>query len=263
MNSYKTIIVEKKNGVMKITLNRPKVLNAINTELITDLGHALEDADKDSSVRVIVITGAGDRAFSAGADISSFMELKSMVEAREFAKHGFETVLKRIESISKPVIAMVNGLALGGGCELAMACDIIIASDKAMFGQPEINVGVLPGWGGMSRLARLVGIHKAKELAFTGNLITASEAERIGLVNKVVQSEKLEEEVMGIANRLKEKSPIALRFAKETINRSFAPDIDDVVMRDVDAFAIMFTTEDSKEGIKAFLEKRKPEFKGK
>ncbi|MEM1545544.1 MAG: enoyl-CoA hydratase-related protein [Candidatus Methanomethylicia archaeon] len=263
MNSYKTIIIEKKEGVMKITLNRPRVLNAINTELITDLSHALDDADKDKDVRVIVITGAGDRAFSAGADISSFMELKSVVEAREFARKGFEMVIKRIESIRKPVIAMVNGLALGGGCELAMACDIIVASDKAVFGQPEINVGVLPGWGGMSRLARLVGIHKAKELAFTGDLISAIEAEKIGLINKVVPLEKLEEEVMKIANKLKDKSPIALQIAKETINRSFASDIDDVIMRDVDAFAAMFATEDSKEGVKAFLEKRKPEFKGK
>ncbi len=263
MSSYKAIIVEKKDGVMKIILNRPKVLNAINTELIMDLNHALNEANKDRDVRVVVITGAGDRAFSAGADISSFMELKSVVEAREFARKGFEMVIKRIESIGKPVVAMVNGLALGGGCELAMACDIIIASDNAVFGQPEINVGVLPGWGGMSRLARLVGIHKAKELTFTGDLISASEAEKIGLVNRVVSPEKLEEEVMKIANRLKDKSPIALQIAKETINRSFAPDVDDIIMRDVDAFAAMFSTEDSKEGVKAFLEKRKPEFKGK
>jgi len=262
MNNYKTIIVEKKNEVMKITLNRPKVLNAINIELITELTHALEDADKDSNVRVIVITGAG-RAFSAGADISSFLGWKNVIEAKEFIKQSFETVFKRIESIGKPVIAMVNGLALGGGWELAMVCDIIITSDKAICGLPEINIGALPGWGGMSRLARLIGIHKAKELVFTGNLITASEAERIGLINKVVPPEKLEEEVMKIANKLKEKSSIALRFAKEAINRSFAPDMDHEVMKDIDTVAIMFTTEDFKEGIKAFLEKRKPEFKGK
>ena len=263
MSSYKAIIVEKKDNIMKITLNRPKVLNAINTDIILELNSALNEAEKDADVKVVVITGAGDRAFSAGADISRFLEIKTPADAKEFLRESLEKVILCIEKLGKPVIAAVNGLALGGGCELAMACDIVIASEKALFGQPEINVGVLPGWGGMSRLAKIVGIHKAKELALTGDMIPAAEAERLGLVNKVVPPEKLEEAVMEMANKLKSKSPLAIKLVKEAINRGFAPDMELALERDIDLFAVMAVSEDAKEGVKAFLEKRKPEFKGR
>ena len=263
MGSYKTILVEKKNGVAKITLNRPQVLNAINKDVIQDLSLALEDIRKDENVRVVVITGAGDRAFSAGADISMLKEIKTPVEARELTWSAVEKVLKAIESLEKPVVAAINGLALGGGCELAMACDIVVASDKARFGQPEINLGILPGWGGMSRLAMIVGFHKAKELVFTGDMISAEEAEKIGLVNKVVPAEKLNEAVDELVNKLLSKSPIALKLAKEAVNRGPDIDVEAALARDRELFALSVSSEDAKESLSAFLEKRKPVFKGK
>ncbi|RJX15813.1 crotonase [Candidatus Bathyarchaeota archaeon] len=263
MGSYKTILVEKKDGVAKITLNRPEKLNSINKDVIQDLSLALEDIRKDENVRVVVITGAGDRAFSAGADISMLKEIKTPVEARELIWSAVEKVIRAIENLEKPVIAAVNGLALGGGCELAMACDIIIASDKARFGQPEINLGVLPGWGGMSRLAMIVGFQKAKELVFTGDMISAEEAEKIGLVNKVVPAEKFNEAVDELVNKLLSKSPIALKLAKEAVNRGPGIDVEAALARDRELFALSVSSEDAKEGLSAFLEKRKPVFKGK
>ncbi|RLI04554.1 crotonase [Candidatus Bathyarchaeota archaeon] len=262
MSTYKTIIVEKKDGVAKITINRPQVLNAINKEVAEDVGSALEELRKDDSVKVVVITGAGDKAFSAGADVSMLKGLKPL-EIREVLWYAVEKMFEVIRKFEKPVIAAVNGFALGGGCELAISCDIIIASEKARFGVPEINLGILPGWGGMSRLAMMVGLHKAKELVLTGDMISAQEAEKIGLVNKVVPAEKFEEAVNELATKLASKSPITLKLGKEAINRGLGIDVEAALARDREILSIVFSSEDAEEGLSAFLEKRKPVFKGK
>lgn len=263
MSAYKTIILEKRDGVAKITLNRPQVLNAINGEMISELSTVLKDIREDETIKVVVITGAGEQAFSVGADISMLKEIRGPAEVRPLIRTAVDEVVQAVANLEKPVITSVNALALGGGCELAMACDIVIAAENARFGQPEINLGVLPGWGGMSRLAQIVGIHKAKELVFTGDMISARDAERLGLVNKAVPLDKLEATVNEIVNKLLNKSPIALKLAKEAINRGINIDISTALSRDIETFCLCFNTEDAKEGITAFLEKRKPVFKGK
>jgi len=260
--SFRNIIVEKKDGVVKITLNRPDKLNAMSYDLLLELASALRDVDKDESVRVVVITGAGDRAFCAGADISTFKKATSIFEVRDYTGLGQEVTMM-IENLGKPVIAAVNGFAFGGGCELAMACDLTIAAESAMLGQPEINLGILPGWGGTQRLTRLVGRKKAREMVFTGETITAKEAERLGLVNKAVPASELEATVKKYCETLMSKSPIALKMAKEAINRGIEVDLPTGLILEREASAVCGTSEDSKEGINAFIEKRKPQFKGK
>ena len=258
---FEAIIYEKKENVAWITLNRPDVLNAQNDTLRTELIKAFEEARDDNELHMIVLTGAGDRAFSAGADISEFPSrvLMDVIKQRKGTKRASDL----IREIPKPVIAMVNGLALGGGCELAMACDMIVASDNARFWQPEINVGIIPGAGGTQILPRLVGEKKAKELVFTGDFISAEEALRLGLVNKVVPREKLKEAVEELITKLKSKSPVILQFAKLAVNKSLETPLSVGMAAEADFFAMCFGTEDQKEGARAFLEKRKPQYKGK
>ena len=258
---FETIIYEKKESVAWITLNRPKALNAQNDTMWVEIIQALEQARDDSEVHVIVITGAGDRAFSAGADITMFPYWTPADVTKKFK--GVKKPFEFIREIPKPVIAMVNGLALGGGCELAMSCDIILASEDARFGQPEINVGVIPGGGGTQILPRLVGDKKARELIFTGDFISAQEAFRLGLVNKVVPKEKLGEAVEELIGKIKSKSSAILRFAKLALNVSLETPLSVGMASEADLFAMCFGTEDQKEGARAFLEKRAPHYKGK
>ena len=256
-----TIIYEKKDNVAWITLNRPEVRNAQNDRLRIELADALRQAKDDEEVFVVVITGAGDKAFSAGADINMFTTWTTVDVINTFK--GEKKGGAMVRELTKPVIAMVNGLALGGGCELAMACDIIIASENARLGLPEVNVGVFPGGGGTQVLPRLVGEKRAKELILTGSLITAEEALRIGLVNRVVPAEKLKDTVIEIAEKLKAKSPVILKLAKTAINKSLETPLSIGLEAEKELFALCFGTEDQKEGAKAFLEKRAPDYKGR
>lgn len=258
---FETIIYEKKDNVAWITFNRPDKLNAQNRTLMAEVVAALEQAKDDDEVQVIVLTGAGDRAFSAGADITMFLEW-TPVDVIDWSK-ATKRPYTFVREIPKPVIAMVNGLALGGGCEMAMGCDIIIASENARFGQPEISVGVIPGGAGTQMLPRLVGEKKAKEMVLTGDPITADEALRLGLVNKVVPADKLRETVEEIIKKLKSKSPAILKFAKLAVNKSLETPLSVGVDSEADLFALCFGTLDQKEGAKAFLEKRPPKYTGK
>jgi enoyl-CoA hydratase len=262
-DKFTRIIFEKKDHVVWITLNRPEVKNAQDPVTREELMRALEQGRDDEDVYVMVITGAGE-AFSAGGDIARFPQ--NPVEFME--KIGMQVKGKRrpieiTREIPKPIIAMVNGLALGAGCELAMACDIIIASETAKFGQPEIRVGLIPGGGGTQVLPRLVGEKKAKELIFTGAMISAEEALRIGLVNKVIPKEKLRETVEEFVGLLVKQSPIILKFAKLAVNKSLETSLSAGLAYESDLCALCFSTEDLKEGVKAFSEKRTPNYKGK
>jgi len=258
--SYKTILVERRGPVAIITINRPEKRNALNIQTRAEGAAILDELGADDSVRVVVFTGAGDKAFIAGADIAEFADRTAISQREIMLDRG---LFNAIDTMPKPVIAMVNGYCLGGGCELALACDIRIASDKASFGQPEINLGIIPGGGGTQRLTRLVGEGKAMELILTGEIIDAQTAFTLGLVNHVVPADQLETKTMAIANRIAEKSPIALRLAKEAIKLASRSNLDEGLRREVDLFALCFSSEDKDEGVKAFLEKRKPEFKGK
>jgi enoyl-CoA hydratase len=258
---FETIIYEKRENVAWITLNRPEVRNAQNDAMRTELTEALEEARRDDEVYVIVLTGAGDKAFCAGGDISMFPTGTPIEFIKRFA--GARRPSELIREIPKPVIGMVNGLALGGGCELAMACDIVIASDNARFGQPETNIGVIPGAGGTQLLPRLVGEKKAKELIFTGDLMSSEEALVFGLVNKVVPAKELRETTQDLVEKLKYKSPAILGFAKMAVNRAFEMPLSIGMKSESDLFAMCFGTEDQKEGVKAFLEKRTAEYRGR
>ena len=262
MSSYANIAYEKEGGVAWITINRPKELNTLNLEAVNELASALEDAERDDGVRVVVLTGAGGEAFCAGIDMSQFMAL-APIKRREFALSYREKVLDRIRGMGKPVIAMVNGYALGAGCELAMACDLAVASENAKFGQPEINVAAIPGGGGTQLLPRHVGVKRAMELILTGDVIDAREAERLGMVNKVVPPDKLRDAVKELAEKLKSKSPVALKIAKAAVNKSLETLLPAGLAYEAEAFTLCSTTEDFNEGVKAFLEKRKPEWKGR
>ena len=257
---YKNILFEVKEKVALLTINRPKVLNALNPETLSEIEDVIDRIYKENLARVLVITGAGDKAFVAGADISEFPKMNSL-QARLFAKKG-QDVFFKIENLPIPTIACVNGYALGGGCEMAMSCDFIYASEKARFGQPEINLGIIPGFGGTQRLARLIGKAKAKELCMTGEQISAHEAKELGLVAKVFKPEELLDKTMEVAKAMANKSAVALRAIKEVINRGSEVDIVTGCALEVEAFATSFASEDAKEGATAFLEKRKPNFKG-
>ncbi len=258
--SYETILVERRGPVAIITINRPEKRNALNIQTRTEGAAVLDDLRADDSVRVVVFTGAGDKAFIAGADIAEFANRTAITQREVMLDRG---LFNSIDTMPKPVIAMINGYCLGGGCELALACDIRVASEKAAFGQPEINLGIMPGGGGTQRLTRLIGEGKAMELILTGEIIDAQTALTLGLVNHVVPADQLETKTMEIANRIAEKSPIALRLAKEAIKLASRSNLDEGLRREVDLFALSFSSEDKDEGVKAFLEKRKPEFKGK
>jgi enoyl-CoA hydratase len=258
---FKNTLYEKRDGIATITINRPQAMNALNDETVQELLLRLEDAEKDENVRVIVITGAGEKAFCAGLDLKPMRDI-NVLEAVETSRRGQKLTLA-IEEVGKPVIAAINGYALGGGLELAMACDIRIVSEKARIGQPEVNVGLIPGWGGTQRLPRLVGKGIAKELIFTGKLIDAKTAERIGLVNVVVPSDELMSTVEELTKVIMSKPPIAIRLAKELINSSIETDQGTGLVHEAEAFGILSSTEDYREGVSAFIEKRKPEYKGK
>ncbi len=249
---------EEKDGIVFVKLNRPHAYNAINEEFVEELGKAVDYARKSRTARVMIITGEG-KAFCAGADIKMFSEYDPYT-ARRFVEN-LGMVLEDLEDLDIPVIAAVNGFALGGGCELAMACDIIIASEKASFGQPEINIGVIPGAGGTQRFARLIGWKRAMELCLTGDRIDAEEAYRLGLVNRVVKHENLMYESLKIAERIMEKPPHAVMLVKHAVNRGFKMSLKDGIMYERDLLAISFADEDVREGFNAFIEKRESEFK--
>ena len=255
--SEEPILVEIKEGVCWITLNRPDKLNSIDSKTMKRLLETIDEVEDDPNVRCVVIKGSG-RAFSAGADVDELMKL-TPEEAEELSRKGHETMMK-ISSMPKPVIAAINGYALGGGCELASACDIRIASEKAKFGQPEIKLGIIPGWGGTQLLTRLIGVGRAMELILTGRIIDAEEAYRIGLVNKVVPHDRLEEEVSELAKTLASGAPIAMAEAKRLVNLGGSLEVG--LDEEAEAFGRLFATEDSREGFKAFKEKRTPSFKG-
>ncbi|HEX8847445.1 MAG TPA: enoyl-CoA hydratase-related protein [Pyrinomonadaceae bacterium] len=258
--SYETLLVERRDRVAIITINRPEKRNALNIRTREEGAALLEALRDDESIGVVVFTGAGDKAFIAGADIAEFAGRTALTQ-RDVMRA--RSLFNAIDDFPKPVIAMINGYCLGGGCELALACDLRIASETASFGQPEINLGIIPGGGGTQRLTRLVGEGKAMELILTGEIINAQAAYNIGLVNIVVPAADLEAKTMEIANRIAEKSPVALRMAKEAVKLASRSNLDEGLRREVDLFALCFSSEDKDEGVNAFLEKRKPVFKGK
>lgn len=258
--SYKNIIVEKNDKIGKLTINRPEVRNALNRETRLEIEQGIIELENDANIRVIVITGAGEKAFCAGADIRDMKDATPLmaIDSAELGKRVF----KKVENCKKPVIAMINGYALGGGCELALSCDIRIASDNARLGQPEINIGIIPGYAGTQRLPRLVGKAVAMEMILTGDLIKADEAYRVGLVNRVVAPEQLETAVLEVAEKLAQRSPIIVEIAKSAVNKGLETNLDVGSAYETECFGIAFSTQDHFEGINAFLEKRSPEFKG-
>jgi enoyl-CoA hydratase len=258
---YQSIIYQVTDGVATITFNRPKVLNAMNSEVMAELAHALKTCDQDDAVKALILTGSGEKAFVAGADISQ-MQNNTPAEVTKFMELGQET-LRFLETMGKPSIAAVNGFALGGGTEIALACDMRIASENARFGQPEILIGILPGWGGTQRLPRLVGTGIAKELILGGGQIDAKRAYEIGLVNKVVPLDSLMEEAQKVAAKFAVLPGFALKMAKNSINYGYDMSLDNAIRLEVTSVAQCFSTQDQKEGMKAFLEKRKPNFIGK
>jgi enoyl-CoA hydratase len=258
--TYETILVERRDRIGIIRINRPDKRNALNSQVLREGVAALDELSADDSIKVVVLTGVGEKAFIAGADIGEFAGKTAITQRGAMLQRS---LFNSIDIFPKPVIAMINGFCLGGGSELALACDLRIASEKASFGQPEINLGIIPGGGGTQRLTRLVGEGKAMELILTGDIIDAKTAFSIGLVNIVTSAEELEPKTMELANRIAEKSPIALRLAKEAVKLASRTNLDEGLRREVDLFAICFSSEDKEEGVKAFLEKRKPDFKGK
>jgi enoyl-CoA hydratase len=247
--------------VHTVMVNRPEVLNAMNTALLEELLATLKDLGADDQCGVIVLTGAGDRSFIAGADIKE-MDGKTPLEARAYSELGQE-IAHMLEVMRKPTIAAVNGYALGGGCELALACDIRLCSENAQFGQPEINLGIIPGWGGTQRLARATNIGYAKELILSGRMVDSDEAFERGLVQHVYPLEELMPRTMELARQMATKSPVALYYAKESTNRALHGDIGGNLVHEADLYSLMFSTDDAKEGLRAFVEKRKPTFVGK
>lgn len=261
LGTLENILVERDGGVATITINRPKVLNALSMQTLDELRRAILALKYDDGVRVVILTGAGDKSFVAGADINELSE-QTPISGREHALRG-QHVFDLIEHLGKPVIAAINGYALGGGCELAMACTIRIAADTAKLGQPEINLGIIPGYGGSQRLPRLIGRGRALELLLTGDQISAAEAYRLGLVNRVVTGANLMGEARKLAQTLAAKAPIAVRYIIDAVNKGLQMPLPDAQVFEATLFGLVSTTEDMREGTKAFLDKRKAEFKGK
>ena len=257
---YENILLESADGIATLTINRPKVLNALNAQTLDEMRRAVLAARADDAIRVLVITGAGEKSFIAGADINE-LALQTPTSGREHARSG-QHILDLIENLGKPVIAAINGFALGGGCELAMACTIRIAADTARLGQPEINLGIIPGYAGTQRLARLIGRGRALELLLTGDHVTAAEAHRLGLVNRVVPAAELMGEVRKLATALAAKAPVAVRYILDAVNKGLDMGFADAQVFEATLFGLVSSTEDMREGTRAFLEKRKPAFKG-
>ena len=258
---YQNIILELDQGVATITFNRPKALNALNTALLEELSLALNQVADDPGVGVLVLTGAGEKAFVAGADIKELAGL-SPLQAKLFIHRG-QNIISKISELSMPAIAAVNGFALGGGLEMALGCDFIIASDNASFGLPEITLGLIPGFGGTQRLARLIGPNLAKELIYTGRMVKSEEALQIGIANKVVAAASLKEEVTTLARGIASKGKVALRAAKQAVSYGLNTDLATGLRIEQDAFAVCMASTDAKEGTQAFIEKRKPDFKSR
>jgi enoyl-CoA hydratase len=259
--AYENLLVDVSDRIATITINRPKSLNALNRATMQELSDALEEIAGGKDVGVVLLTGAGEKAFVAGADVSEMREFTPL-KVLEFSRFG-HGVLGNIERLPQPVIGVINGFALGGGCELAMACDILVASDNAKFAQPEVNLGIVPGWGGTQRLPRLVGRNIAKEIVLTGEMISAQRAYEIGLVNRVVPQAGLMKTAREIARKILEKAPVAVSTAKSVMNRGIDLDLESACALEANAFAIMFSTEDGAEGMSAFLERRKANFQGR
>ena len=257
---FENILLERRGRVALITINRPDKLNALNIKTREELANALDELRADAEIRVVVLTGAGEKAFVAGADINEFAG-RTAVQQRAVMKA--RNIFVTAEDFPKPLIAMINGFCLGGGCELALSCDIRIASEKARFGQPEINLGIIPGGGGTQRLTRLVGEGKAMQMILSGEMIDAQEAHRLGLVNEVHTVAELEAKTFELANKIAEKSPVALAMAKTAVKAAARTTLREGLDQEIDLFALCFSSEDKEEGVRAFLEKRKPEFKGR
>jgi enoyl-CoA hydratase len=259
--SYENLLYEKKNGIAYITFNRPKLLNALNRKTIEELHQVLVDAQDDAAVRVLILTGAGEKAFVAGADINELAQ-QTPVNGKEFSLYG-QSVFHLLETMGKPSICAINGYALGGGCELALSCSIRLASKAAKLGQPEVKLGIIPGYGGSQRLARLCGKGAAHELCLTGEMIGAEEAERIGLVNHVYEAAELLSAAEAMAKKISEKAPLAVKYCMEAIERGVEMPQQEGLFLEATLFGLCCATEDMREGTKAFLEKRAAEFKGK
>jgi len=259
--AYENLLCEKKDGIAYITFNRPKVLNALNRKTIVELEHALLDAHDDATVRVLILTGAGEKAFVAGADINELAQ-QTPVNGKEFSLFG-QSVLHLLETMGKPSICAINGFALGGGCEVALACSIRLASKTAKLGQPEVKLGIIPGYGGSQRLARLCGKGMAHELCLTGEMITAEEALRIGLVNHIYEPAELLPAAEALAKKIIEKAPLAVKYCMEAIERGIEMPQEEGLFLEATLFGLCCATEDMREGTKAFLEKRAAAFQGK
>jgi len=258
--SYENLLYEKRDGIAYITFNRPKVLNALNRKTIEELHQVLVDARDDASVRVLILTGAGEKAFVAGADINELAQ-QTPVEGKEFSVYG-QNVARLLETMGKPSICAINGFALGGGCEVALCCSIRIASKNAKLGQPEVKLGIIPGYGGSQRLARLCGKGVAHELCLAGEMIGAEEAQRIGLVNHVYEPADLLPAAEAMARKIIEKAPVAVKYCMEAIERGAEMPLEEGLFLEATLFGLCCATEDMREGTKAFLEKRAPQFKG-
>ena len=258
---FENLLYEKRGGIACVTVNRPAVRNALNAQTVRELRTAFEQARNDDEVRVVILSGSGDKAFVAGADINE-LAIQTPVNGKEYALAG-QAVFNFIEQLGKPVIAAVNGYALGGGCELAMACTFRIASENAVLGQPEVKLGIIPGYGGSQRLPRLVGKGRALQILLTGDMVTAAEALSIGLVNQVVPQAELMPAAEAIAGKIMANAPLAVRLCLEAVNRGLEMTQDDGQFLEAALFGLTCATEDMKEGTKAFLEKRAPNFKGK
>ena len=258
--AYKNILFNVEQGIGTITFNRPEVLNALNETSLEELSHAIDEIAANEDIRVLILTGAGEKSFVAGADISIFPKF-NVLKAKLFSEMG-RNLMNKLQELPIPVIAAVNGFALGGGCEVAIACDFIYASENAMFGLPEITLGIIPGYGGTQRLPRLVGMNRAKEMIFTGKMIPATDAYFMGLVNKVCPQEQLMDEVIKTAKAIVSKGKVSLRAAKQAINNGMKVDLDTGLRLETDAFALCLASPDAMEGTSAFLEKREAKFKG-
>lgn len=261
MTDYSSLVISVEGGIGLVTINRPKALNALNSTVLNELAIAFDELADNTDVKVVILTGAGEKAFVAGADITEMKDMNT-AQGKAFAEKG-QGVFLKIQQFVKPVIAAVNGFALGGGCEIAMACDIRIASTKAKFGQPEVNLGIVPGFGGTQRMPRLIGSGMAKLLIYTGDMIDAQEALRVGLVQKVTVPEELIGEAKAIAGRIIAKSPVAVSMAKDAINRGVDMDITNAMQYEAYIFGTCFASEDQTEGMTAFVEKRKAAFTGR